>query len=163
MTALARNAQSLIDLRMRGIRPELPVLVSLVGALEFENVTLIADPKVRYDWRAIGGLDVEVIASTAVTFPSLLQTLADLALGVPKRMILTFREGPSVECGEWRQITDFKVFDWFPMPLAHAAWGESRKLASRLLDEVGKTLPIPYDEALNLVIQLANEGKPWHA
>ncbi|KVU10678.1 histidine ammonia-lyase [Burkholderia ubonensis] len=163
MTALARNAQSLIDLRMRGIRPELPILVSLVGPLEFENVTLIADPKARYDWRVIGGLEVEVIAAVAVPFPALLQSLADLATGIPKRMILTFSEGPSVECGEWRQITDFKVFDWFPMPLAHGAWGESRKLAHRLLTAVGKELPIPYDEALNLVIQLAEEGKPWHA
>ncbi len=163
MTAVARNAEGLMDLRMRGIRPELPVLVSLIGPLLFSNVTLMADAKRRYDWRVIGGLEIEVMASTAVPFPGLLQTLADLAAGVPRRMILSFEEGARVECGEWRQITDFKVFDWYPMALSHDAWGESRALARRLVAEVGKSLPDPYDEALNLVIQLASERQPWHA
>lgn len=163
MTALARNANGLVELLMRGIKPELPVLISLIGPLEFENVTLLADSSRSFDWRVIGGLEVEIMASQAVPFAKLLRTLAEIAAGVPARMILTFTEGPRVECGEWRLIADFRVFDWFPMPLAHGAWGKSRKLANRLLAEIGKTLPIPYDEGLNLVAQLAQEGQSWHA
>lgn len=163
MTPMARNAQGLIDLRMRGVRPELPILVSLVGPLEFVNLTLIADPKGRYDWRVIGGLEVEIIASVEVPFPRLLQALADIAAGVPRRMVLTFREGPRVDLGEWRQITDFRVFDWCPMALGGPCWNDARALASRIFAELGKSIPTPYDEACTLVIKAAQESEQWHA
>ncbi|KVO84034.1 histidine ammonia-lyase [Burkholderia ubonensis] len=163
MSRLPINGDVLANMRKGGAIPRAAVLVSLVGPLRYSNVTLLADPSECYDWRIVGGLDIEVITSVRVPLSQLLTALAEIAAGVPARMVLTYREGLSVECGEWRQVTDFKVFDWFPMPLAHAAWGESRKLAHRLLAAVGKELPIPYDEALNLVIQLAEEGKQWLA
>lgn len=157
MTPMARNAQALIDLRMRGIRPELPILVSLVGPLDFANLTLLAEPKCRYDWRVLGGLEVEVIASVAVPFSRLLRTLADIAAGVPRRMVLTFREGPRIELGEWRQVTDFRVFDWCPMALGGLCWDDARAIASRIFAELGKSIPTPYDEACALVVRAAQE------
>jgi hypothetical protein len=157
MSPLPRNAQSLIELRKRGTVPALPVLVSLVGPQPFSNVTLQAKAGDRYDWRSIAALDIEVFASTAVPFPALLQTLADLAAAVPRHMVLTFAEGARVECGEMRTLQDFALFDWFPIAIRHAAWAESTKLAKRLWAELGDRLPIPYDEAASLIGQAAQE------
>jgi hypothetical protein len=155
-----RNGQSLLDLRMRGLVPELPVLVSLVGTLDFSNVTLYADAGKPYDWRVIAGLEVEVFASLAVPFSGLLRTLADIAAAVPKRMVLAFSEGARIECGEMRLVRDengdFGLFDWFPIAVgpydAHGA-----KVAKRLWAELGKSIPIPFDEAMTLVHQIAAE------
>ena len=157
MKPIARNAEGLIELRQRGLQPELTVLISLVGPLRHENVTLQADPSKSYDWRAIGGLDVEVITSTKVPFARMVRTLVDIAAGVPRRMVLTFVEGPRVECGEWRQVTDFKVFDWCPMAIGGPSWDSSVKLAKTLFGQLGKSIPEPYEEAMALVIKAPGE------
>lgn len=159
MKPIARNAEGLIELRQRGLQPELTVLISLVGPLRYENVTLLADPTKSYDWRVIGGLDVEVITSTKVPFARMVRTLVDIAAGVPRRMVLTFGEGPRVECGEWRQVTDFKVFDWCPMAIGGPSWDASVKLAKTLFGQLGKSIPEPYEEAMALVIKAAGEQR----
>jgi hypothetical protein len=54
---LARNAQSILDARMVGMKPADAVLVSMVGALPWPNPTVYAEPGVRYDWRWAEGMD----------------------------------------------------------------------------------------------------------
>jgi hypothetical protein len=166
---LPLNAQSLIELRANRRVPELPVLVSLVGKLDFTNLTLYAEAGMSYDWRAVAALEVEVFASLAVPFPKLLRTLADLAAAVPKRMILTFAEGACVDCGEMRTVTDFALFDWFPMvvtprraaPAEHIrAWNDGQVISDRLWKALGDTLPIPYDRAMDLVVEIAAGNQP---
>lgn len=151
------GVDGLIDLRTSGMVPEHPVLVSLVGKLPYTNLTLLAKAGERYDWHAIAALEVELIASTQVPFSALLATLADIARAVPKRMVLTFTEGPRIECGEMRTLRDFALFDWFPMAIAPICWPQSRHLAKRLWEALGNELPIPYDEAAELIPQVALE------
>lgn len=159
------GSASLIAMRKGGRAPALPVLVSLVGSLEFDNVTLQAKAGERYDWRLVAALDIELFASTQVPFAALLQTLGDIAYAVPRSMVLTFVEGPRVECGEMRALRDFALFDWFPIAIAPrlaenvSAWSGSTKLARSLWAELGNRLPIPYDEAVPLVLQVNQEAE----
>lgn len=168
MSQLPRNAESLIAMRSVRKVPDLPVLVSLVGPLEFTNLTLLADAGVEYDWRPISALEVEVFASAATPFRKLLSVLAAIAAAVPKRMVLTFTEGPRIDCGEMRTVTDFAVFDWFPMvvmptcaaPARHIrAWNDGKAIEKKLWHELGRSLPIPYEKAMDLVVQIAQEAQ----
>lgn len=158
---IPRNGQSLLDLRLRRVVPELPVLVSLVGDLDFTNVTLYADAGDPYDWRALTGLDIEVFTSLDVPFPKLVRTLADIAAVVPKRMILTYLEGARIECGERKIVPhdegDFWLFDWFPISIGPDGYRDAQKVEKRLWAELGKSIPIPFDEAFDLVVQIAVE------
>jgi hypothetical protein len=158
---IPRNAQSLVDLRMRGLVPELPVLVSLGERLDFSNVTLYADPGVRYGWRMLAGLETEIFTSLSAPFQKLLRTLADIAAAVPARMILTFTEGARVDCGEMRTICheagDFSLFDWFPMAIGPSGYADGTKVARRLWAALGHEIPIPFDDAMDLVVELAAE------
>lgn len=162
-----RNSAELVAMRRRREVPALPVLVTLAGPLSWSNVTLSAVAGERYDWRPLAALDVEVFASHDVPFRDLLATLADIAAVVPKSLVLAFLEGPRVHCGDWRQITDFRLFDWFPMAVGPTHYADATVLARRLFAELGKAIPIPYDEACGLVVQLAHENAQesptWHA
>jgi hypothetical protein len=168
LNPIPKNGQGLIDMRRNRHVPELPVLVSLVGALGFTNVTLQAEAGAAYDWRLVSLLEVEVFADLSVPFPKLLRTLADIAAVVPSRIVLTFSEGACVDCGEKRRVTDFEVFDWFPMvvtptraaPAVHIqAWNDGRAVAKKLWAALGETLPIPYDKAMDLVVEIAAENQ----
>lgn len=154
------NAAVLVSMRRAGRMPELPVLVTLAGPLCFDNVTILASAGQPYDWRPVAALDVEVFASADVPWSDLLHTLADIAAAVPDTLVLSFREGPRVHCGERRAVPgeDFALFDWFPMPIATMCWAASRTLARRLFDALGDTLPNPYHQACELVAQLAAEN-----
>ena len=169
MNPVPLNARGLIDFRVNGRVPELPVLVSLVGPLEFTNLTLHAEAGAAYDWRAISALEIEVFASLEVPWPKVIRTLSDIAAAVPKRMVLTFAEGACVDCGEMRAVTDFAVFDWFPMvvtptraaPADHIrAWTDGQAIARKLWQAQGDTIPVPYDKAMDLVVQIAAENQP---
>lgn len=161
MNRYPTNSAALVAMREQGNIPAGPVLVSLAGRLEWPNVTLYANATERYDWRPIAGLDVEVFASRAVVFPTLLRALAEMAAVVPKRMVLTFLEGPRVELGEWRQLTDFRLFDWCPMALGGPSWDDAKALARSIFAELGRTIPTPYDDACNLVVKAAQEKSAW--
>ncbi|WP_249181348.1 histidine ammonia-lyase [Burkholderia sp. AU19243] len=155
-----RNSAALIAMRKSGNVPELPVLVALAGQLSWANVTLSATPGERYDWRLLTALDVEVFASTDVPWGDLLRTLSDIAAAVPDTLVLTFREGPRVHCGEAHVVPgqDFALFDWFPMAIAPISWPASHVLARRLFDVLGDTIPNPYDDACNLAMQAVAEA-----
>ncbi|CAM2187691.1 Histidine ammonia-lyase [Burkholderia cepacia] len=146
-------------MRRAGRMPELPVLVTLAGQLRFDNVTLSAVAGQPYDWRPVAALDVEVFASARVPWSDLLRTLADIAAAVPDTLVLSFREGPRVHCGERHVVPgeDFALFDWFPMPITPICWPASHTLARRLFDALGDTLPNLYDHASELAVQLAAE------
>lgn len=170
MSQLPSNANSLIAMRTgdKPSVPELPVLISFVGPLEFNNLTLLATAGGKYDWHCIGGLEVEVFVSQQMPFSAVLKQLADIAAGVPKTMVLTFTEGPRVHCGEMRTVTDFALFDWFPMvvtperaaPDNHIrAWTEGKVIEKQLWDEIGRALPIPYEKAMELVVEIARENQ----
>jgi hypothetical protein len=170
MSQLPRNADSLIAMRTgdKPTVPELPVLISFVGPLEYHNLTLQATSGVKYNWHCIAGLDVEVFVSQALPFSAVLKQLAAIAAGVPKTMVLTFTEGPRVHCGEMRTVTDFAVFDWFPMvvtperaaPANHIrAWTEGKVIEKQLWDEIGRALPVPYEKAMELVVEIARENQ----
>jgi hypothetical protein len=168
MTPIPRNCEQLIAMRKAKSVPALPVLISLVGPLEFTNLTLLANAGTRYEWRAVSALDLEVFASVATPFRQLIEVLVDVAAAVPKRLILTFIEGPRIDCGEMRTNTDFALFDWFPMvvmpvraaPERHIkAWNDGKALERKLWAELGKSIPIPYDNAVDLVVQIAKENQ----
>ncbi|KVD81908.1 histidine ammonia-lyase [Burkholderia sp. ABCPW 14] len=154
------NSAELVAMRKGGNVPALPVLVTLAGPLPWSNTTLRATAGERYDWRPIRALDVEVFASRNVAWSDLVHTLADIAAAIPNTLALTFREGPSIDCGQMRVVPgqDFALFDWLPLPLDQAHWHASRVIANRLLNALGRDLPNPYDRACELVLQLADES-----
>lgn len=162
MTPIPKCGNALIAMRKQCKIPELPVLISFVDELEFTNMTLFADSGKSYDWRCVSALEVELFVSVDTPFADVLRQLAAIAAVMPSRMILTYIEGPRIECGESRTVPhadgDFMLFDWFPIAIAPICWDEARKISQRLFSELGKALPIPYDEAHNLILQMAKEA-----
>lgn len=55
---IAANAQPIIDARLRGLKPDGLVLVSMVGGVDVTNPVVRATPAVEYDWRWVRGLEV---------------------------------------------------------------------------------------------------------
>jgi len=157
MTRFPQNAEPLIALRRRGEKPEQPVLVSLVGKLDFPNLTLLARPSQPYDWRPVAGLDVELFASPIVPFEALLRTLGEIASVVPASLVLTFPSHARVHCGDWAEVSDFRLFDWFPIPVDLNRYPQGGKLSQRLWDALGKSLPIPYVEATQAFLTISRE------
>lgn len=145
--------------------PELPVLISFVGPIGFDNVTLIGDPESQQDWHVVAGLDVEVFVSKAMSFASIVRALCLIASAVPKRIVLTFREGPRVECGEMRTVAhedgDFALFDWFPIAIGPMAYPAGQVVARQLLAAIADgEIPTPFDRAMDLVVAAAAEKQP---
>lgn len=157
MSKLARNAAGLEELRSSGFKPDLPVLVSFVGDLRHTNTTLYAEPSVEYNWRCIAGLDVEVIVNRSVPFDAILSVLRDLAACVPARMVLTYTEGPRLDLGEWRVIDDFALFDWLPMSVGPTSYMEAELIRKRINAELGKSIPLPYEQAIPLFLKAQKE------
>lgn len=60
---IPRNAMPILEARKRGLRPAMPVLVSYVGSLNFENPTVYCDPGKKYDWTFLKGLEAIVFIS----------------------------------------------------------------------------------------------------
>lgn len=158
MKRYPRNSGPLVAMRRNREIPALPVLVTLAGPLSWSNLTLAATAGERYDWRPLMALDVEVFASAAVPFGDLLATLSDIAAVVPKTMVLTFLEGPRIHCGESRTLMDFALFDWLPMSIGPSHYLEARKIEKRIWAEMGRAIPVPFDEAVNVVGQFIQEN-----
>lgn len=162
MSQLPRNCEALVSMRKARQIPHLPVLISLVGPLEFNNLTLIAHADREYDWRPVAGLEVEVFASNQVKFGDLIHVLGSVAAAVPSRLILAFLEGPRVDCGESRLVFhpegDFELFDWLPMAIGTSAWEPSQSIVKALWKSIANgSIPTPYDRAMNLVEAIAKE------
>jgi hypothetical protein len=73
---IALNAQPIIDARMRGLKPDDLVLVSLVGHVHAENHTVRAIPGVAYDWRWVRGLDLCVYIGERQDWVDVLKAIA---------------------------------------------------------------------------------------
>lgn len=158
MANLARNASALAELRSNGFKPEHPVLVSFVGNLPYSNTILHAKADESYDWRCLAGLEVEVFVNRSMSFPSVIAALVAIAACVPAHMVLTYTEGPRIECGEWRRIDDFALFDWLPMVVGPTSHAEASLIRKRLFAELGKSIPLPYEQALPLFLQAQREA-----
>jgi len=153
-----RNGENLLRMRRNGLRPDGLTLVSLVGSLDYDNYTLYSDPGTDCDWSMLAGLEIELVASTAVPFPDVLRALANVAASVPTTLSLFYLEGARVDCGRSRFILESfnpKVgrmqFDWWPLQVndpAKILSPDSTRLAQRLWRELGSALPMPCDAAL---------------
>jgi len=55
---IAPHAQPIIDARLRGLKPDCMVLISMVGRLIVENPVVYPTHGVDYDWRWVPGLEV---------------------------------------------------------------------------------------------------------
>ncbi|AKJ28782.1 hypothetical protein [Caldimonas brevitalea] len=73
-----RNAQAIVEARARGLRPADLVVVSLVGALDWSNPTVYADPAERYSWGWARGLDLIVAVKPGIAALRLLSDLLDV-------------------------------------------------------------------------------------
>lgn len=71
------GAQTIIDLRSKGRRPALPVLVSLVGRIHpFDGACVVAQPGQAYDWSFMQGLETHVWVREGIDLKSTLLALA---------------------------------------------------------------------------------------
>jgi hypothetical protein len=155
MSGLPRNGDALLRMRREGMRPEGMTLISLIGDLPYTNFMLYADPASAIDWTPVAGLDVDLIVDTSISFATVLRQLANIAAATPEYLILSYREGPRIECGRARYVletfnpnTGRMLFDWFPVAVGAARHDVSRKIEQRLWSELGDRLPAPFDAAL---------------
>lgn len=73
---IAKNAQAIIDARMKGQKPAHMVIISLVGPVGMDNPSVFADPAQEYDWRWCRGLDVCVYLDGAQDWPDIVMAIA---------------------------------------------------------------------------------------
>lgn len=168
MSEFPKNAEALLSMRKSGVKPELPVLISLIGPLDFNNLVLRADANLEYDWTLIAGLDVDLMVDSSVAFGRVVATLAALAAAVPRQMVLSYREGAQVDCGQWRLAGEQTYFDWFPIalsprrasPTVHVrSYLEGKKLERALWAEMGKGLPLAWDLEMDRVVKKITEDR----
>lgn len=62
---------------MGGLKPEHPVIVSFVGTTGFDNPHAYADSGVRYDWRFVKGLAVQVFVKPGIDARDALERIFD--------------------------------------------------------------------------------------
>lgn len=55
---LPKNAEQIVQARMKGLRPAGLVIVSLRGRVLTQQPLVLAEPGVAYDWRWVRGLDM---------------------------------------------------------------------------------------------------------
>ncbi len=60
------NAQTIIDARKRGYKPDELVLVSLMGRINEPNHTVYAEPDKDYEWQWAKGLQVCIYSSAGI-------------------------------------------------------------------------------------------------
>lgn len=73
---IANNAQQIIDARMQGFKPDEMVLVSLVGRISEPNHTVLADPKLQYDWRWVHGLEICIYITASIDWRPVTRAIA---------------------------------------------------------------------------------------
>ena len=169
MNRLPVNGQTLLNMRRQGMRPDGVTLVSLVGFLPYSNFQLCADPADVYDWTPLAGLEVEVMVDAKVPFASVLRQLAAIAQATPDHLVLGYREGPRIDCGNARYSlqtvnpnTGRMLFDWFPIAVGPANYADAVQIEKKLWSELGNALPIPFDVAeQRIVTRMSKEAATW--
>lgn len=61
-----RNSEPILQARMRGERPADPIVVSFVGAIDWENPQVFAEPGIEYDWRFLVDLPVYIVVKPGI-------------------------------------------------------------------------------------------------
>jgi len=82
---IATNAEPILKARLKGMRPEHMVAISMVGPLGLDNPTVFAKPEVKYDWRWVRGLDVCLYLEDSQDWPGIAK---DIALQHPQHFSL---------------------------------------------------------------------------
>lgn len=73
---IARNAQSILNARKRGMKPNEMICISLVGTLCNANYVTQADSAETYDWRWTHDLDVCVYVGPSMDWAPVLKAIA---------------------------------------------------------------------------------------
>ena len=130
---LPNGAKPIVDVRLKGLKPDEMIIVSLIGQTGEANYTVYANEKAEYDWRWLRGLKVclyvnstsnwkPLIASMARHFPEWLGVYnADQFKGATASLL------PRVEDIEkaqslWRWKLDF--LPWTSYQNELFAWGD---------------------------------------
>ncbi|MDR5743280.1 histidine ammonia-lyase [Caballeronia sp. LZ029] len=168
MNRLPINGQRLLDMRRRKQRPAGVTLISFVGWLPYSNFQLSANPTDSVDWTPIAGLEIDVMVSRAMPFSAVVRQLGAIALAAPDHMVLSYVEGPRVDCGQARYSlqtfnpnTGRMLFDWFPMAVGVPHIADAIKLERRLWHELGRSLPIPFDDAERRILTRMKKEAAW--
>jgi hypothetical protein len=73
---IAMNAQPIVDARLRGLKPNELVLISLVGHVDAANHTVRATLGTPYDWRWVRDLEICVYIGERVDWVDVLKAIA---------------------------------------------------------------------------------------
>lgn len=152
MSRLPRNGENLLVMRREGNKPEGVTLVSFVGSLPHSNFTVYAEPDHVCDWKPLAGLEVDVIVNGVIPMTTVMRQLSAIASSAPEHMVLSFLEGPRVDCGQARYSlqafnpnTGGMLFDWFPMAIGPLHFADALKIEKRLWRALDNEIPIPFD------------------
>lgn len=73
---IAQNAQPIIDARLRGLKPEGLVLVSMSGHIAVQNMVVHAAENADYDWRWVHGLEICVYVDEQIDWVQTVKAIA---------------------------------------------------------------------------------------
>lgn len=103
---LPYGAQEIVETRRLGKRPADMVLVSLIGPLRREiNPVVIAKPGRAYDWRFLVGLDVMLVASSALDKPAVRRVADAISVVSPSYLGVWFgdkQQGQHIAWGRFK-------------------------------------------------------------
>lgn len=136
----AINARDLLETRRQGLKPEVPVNVSLMGWVS-PNLTLHVRedmPVDRLDWRMLANVEVVVWADTDVPFDRVAAVVIGIARVHPAELVLGLLHEETwhlVDCGSGRHVPavhDIPArheFQWQPVNLGGTPMGYRIKAA----------------------------------
>jgi hypothetical protein len=164
MSRLPRNGENLLNMRREGNKPEGVTLVSFVGSLPHSNFTVYAEPGDACDWTPLAGLEIEVLVNASMPMPTVLRQLSAIASAAPEHMVLTYVEGPRIDCGQARYSlqafnpnTGRMLFDWFPMAIGPSHLADASKIEKRLWRALDNEIPIPFDASEKRLVNRMNK------
>lgn len=124
----ATNARDLLETRRQGLKPDGPVVVSLIGGyVDGAATTLHVHqdmPVERMDWRMLVNLDVWLHAGPAAALEWVLETASRIALARPSDLVLRFQEdkllhdariGTGLHTLAIRDLPAHHSFTWCPL------------------------------------------------
>jgi hypothetical protein len=76
MGIIAPNAQAILDVRRKGLKPAELILVSMIGRLNEPNHTVYASSSKQYDWMWARGLQVCIYATAGIQWRGVARDLA---------------------------------------------------------------------------------------
>lgn len=137
----AINARNLLDVRRQGVKPQGPVVVSLVGG-DFAETVLYVKPDMpvdAMDWRMLVNLDVWVWGGVGAAIERIVATAWRVAQSRPAQLHVRFEHKQAmheVECGTgWHQggangWPSDHGFLWWPLNVGGSVVG--RRLCTAL-------------------------------